>query len=377
MTVKNIVVLGSTGSIGKQTLDIVRHFPDKFRIIGLAAGQSSELLASQVEEFKPKYVFSKDESFSIKSLKAKPRLVTMEEMVSDSDVELVMAGLVGAVGLSPIMSALRQGKTVALANKEPIIMAGEQLMAEAKRSNGQILPVDSEPSAIWQCLRGETSPVKKIILTASGGPFRTASLESLKKVTPEEALHHPTWRMGKKITIDSATLMNKGFEVIEAHWLFSMPFEQIEVVIHPQSIIHSMVEFYDSSVKAQLGIPDMRVPIQLAMSYPERWENSDLPSVDFVKAGKLTFEPMEIDRYPCFKLARDAGAKGKTYPAVLAAADETAVDMFLKKRIGFLDISSLVESALSAHNPVKDPGLEDIMLADSWAREFTSSKVPA
>ncbi len=376
MPVKNIVVLGSTGSIGKQTLDIVRHFPDKFRIVGLAAGQSSELLASQIEEFKPVYVFSKDESFPVKTLKAKTRLATMEEMVSASETELVMAGLVGAAGLSPILTALRHGKTVALANKEPIIMAGEHLMAEAKRNHGQILPVDSEPSAIWQCLRGETSPVRKIILTASGGPFRSAPLESLKKVTPEEALHHPTWRMGKKITIDSASLMNKGLEVIEAHWLFNMPFEQIEVVIHPQSIIHSMVEFYDSSVKAQLGIPDMRVPIQLAMTYPERWENSDLPSVDFVKAGKLTFEPMDIDRYPCFKLALNAGARGKTFPAVLAAADETAVGLFLKKRIGFMDIPSLVESALNAHNPVKDPGLEDILLADSWAREFTSSKVP-
>lgn len=376
MSVKNIVVLGSTGSIGKQTLDIVRHFPEKFRIIGLAAGQSSELLASQVEEFRPQYVFSKDESFPLKNLKAKPRLTTMEEMVSASETELIMAGTVGAAGLSPILAALRHGKVVALANKEPIIMAGGHLMAEAKRNHGQILPVDSEPSAIWQCLRGETSPVKRIILTASGGPFRSAQLESLKNVSPEEALHHPTWRMGKKITIDSATLMNKGLEVIEAHWLFDMPFKQIDVVIHPQSIIHSMVEFYDSSVKAQLGIPDMRVPIQLAMTYPERWENSDLPSVDFVKAGKLTFEPMDVDRYPCFKLALNAGAKAQTYPAVLAAADETAVGLFLKKRIGFMDIPSLVESALSAHNPVKDPGLEDILQADSWAREFTSNKVP-
>ena len=377
MTAKNIVVLGSTGSIGKQTLDIVRHFPDKFRVIGLAAGQSSELLASQVEEFKPEYVFSKNDSFSVKSLKAKPSVVSMEEMSSASEVELVMAGLVGAVGLSPILAALRKGKTVALANKEPIIMAGEQLIAEAKRNHGQILPVDSEPSAIWQSMMGELSPVKKIILTASGGPFRTATLESLKNVSPEQALNHPTWRMGKKITVDSATLMNKGLEVIEAHWLFNMPFERIEVVIHPQSIVHSMVEFYDSSVKAQLGIPDMHVPIQLAMTYPERWENTNLPSVDFVKAGKLTFEPMDIDKYPCFKIALSAGAKGKTYPAVLAAADEIAVDLFLKKRIGFLDISSLVESALSAHNPVKNPVLEDIMLADAWAREFTASKVPA
>lgn len=376
MTAKNIVVLGSTGSIGKQTLDIVRHFPDKFRVIGLAAGLSSELLASQVEEFKPSYVFSKDEAFQIKTTGVKARLTTMEEMVSAGETELIMAGTVGAAGLSPILTALRHSKTVALANKEPIIMAGEHLMAEARRNNGQILPVDSEPSAIWQCLRGETSPVKRIILTASGGPFRSAPLENLKKVSPEEALHHPTWRMGKKITIDSATLMNKGLEVIEAHWLFNMPFEQIDVVIHPQSIIHSMVEFYDSSVKAQLGIPDMRVPIQLAMTYPERWGNSDLPSVDFVKAGKLTFEPMDIDRYPCFKLALNAGAKGQTYPAVLAAADETAVGLFLKKRIGFMDIPSLVESALSAHNPVKSPGLEDILLADSWAREFTSNKVP-
>ena len=377
MSAKKIVVLGSTGSIGQQTLDVVRHFPDRFQVLALAAGQNAKLLSQQAKEFRPRSIFLQDPSADQSELRALGcRTATMEEMASDPDVDLVMVGVVGRAGLGPILAGLRAGKTMALANKEPIIMAGELITQEAKRHNATILPVDSEPSAIWQCLNGESSPVKRLIITASGGPFRNMSPAALGQVTPEQALRHPTWRMGRKITIDSATLMNKGLEVIEAHWLFNMPFEKIEVVVHPQSIIHSMVEFYDGSIKAQLGVPDMRVPIQLAMTYPERWENQSLPYLDPVQVGQLTFEKMDPSRYPCFALALEAGKKGETYPAVLAAADEVAVGMFLASQIGFMNIPRLVEAALNAHKPASRPTLEDIVQADSWAREYTAKKVP-
>lgn len=373
---KRLVILGSTGSIGRQTLDIVRSFPDRFKIVGLAAGSNIELLAKQVAEFHPKMLYYTrgvgDEVLSPDSW----RYTTMEEMAVHPDVDTVMVATVGRTGLMPTLAAINARKSVALANKEVIIMAGNIVMAQAQRNGIEILPVDSEPSAMWQCMRGEAKEVQRIILTASGGPFRTRPLHEIPFVTQEEALNHPTWRMGRKITIDSATLMNKGFEVIEANWLFGVPIDHIEVVIHPQSVIHSMVEFADGSVKAQLGPPDMRLPIQCALSYPQRWPNPTLPRFNPMEVGKLTFESMDLARYPCFRMAVEAGKRGGTFPAVLAAADEVAVGMFLSYQIGFGEIPKLVEAALAAHKPVQYPSLEDVLDADAWAREFVAKQVP-
>jgi 1-deoxy-D-xylulose-5-phosphate reductoisomerase len=251
-----------------------------------------------------------------------------------------------------------------------LVMAGGLVTAEAQRHEAEIMPIDSEHSAIWQCLRGEgKSGISKLVLTASGGPFRSSSAAQLAAVTPEEALNHPTWQMGKKVTIDSATLMNKGMEVIEAHWLFDIPFSRIEVVIHPQSIVHSVVEFIDGSAKAQLSLPDMRLPIQYALTYPERWEGPFRQALDFRKIGSLDFESVDLERFPCLKLAMEAGEKGGTYPAVLSAADEVAVELFLAQRIGFQDIAAVVARTLDRHQVVSHPSMEDILAADAWARE--------
>jgi 1-deoxy-D-xylulose-5-phosphate reductoisomerase len=274
----------------------------------------------------------------------------------------------GKVGLDPTLAAIRAKKSIALATKEILVMAGGIITAEAKRYGAQILPIDSEPSAIWQCLRGEEQRIARLILTASGGPFRHLSAEELKKVTPQQALAHPTWRMGSKITIDSATLMNKGFEAIELGWLFDVPFTNIEIVIHPQSIIHSMVEFVDGSIKAQLSPPDMRLPIQYALFYPERLPNK-LPHLDLSSTSTLTFEPPDRENFPCLRLALEAGEKGGTHPAVLSAADEVAVALFLDERIGFMDIPQLVADALGEHQSTLRPSLEDVLAADFWARE--------
>jgi len=292
----------------------------------------------------------------------------MEEIASHPDVDLVVIATSGRSGLAPVLAAIRAGKTIALANKESLVMAGEIVIGEAKKYGTQILPVDSEHSAIWQCLEGEKQKPAGIILTASGGPFRQYSQAQLKEVTVEQALNHPSWKMGKKVTIDSATLMNKGLEVIEAHWLFDMPYDGIKVVVHPQSIIHSMVEFSDSSIKAQMSYPDMRLPIQYALTYPERLPNDRLPKVDWSKLTGLTFEPPDYDVFPCLKLAIEAGKRGGTYPAVLCAADEVAVGLFLSKQIEFLDIPRLVRSALEQHGSVANPTFEEIMVADEWAR---------
>ncbi len=260
-------------------------------------------------------------------------------------------------------------KTIALANKESLVSAGEIITREMKKSSAQIFPVDSEHSAIWQCLRGEKSKARRIILTASGGPFRGYSKAQMDGITITQALNHPSWRMGKKVTIDSATLMNKGLEVIEARWLFNMPIDSVEVLIHHQSIIHSMVEFKDGSVKAQLGVPDMRLPIQHALSYPDRPDNAELPRLDWAKIRELTFEPPDFDRFPCLRLAIEAGREGGTRPAVLCAADEAAVDLFLAGRIKFTDIPRLVARALEKHRQVNHPSIEDIMAADKWGRD--------
>jgi 1-deoxy-D-xylulose-5-phosphate reductoisomerase len=360
------VVLGSTGSIGRQTLDTVRAFPDLFQVVGLAAGNNIDLLRQQIAEFRPR-MFCCSNSRDAMSIAQGAKLTPMDEMVRQSDVDLVMAGTVGRAGLLPTISALQAGRTVCLANKEVIIMAGE-LVTKLSRKGGSLLPVDSEPSAIWQCLQGEDQPVRRLIITASGGPFRKTPLSELEKVTPEQALKHPTWKMGKRITIDSSTLMNKGFEVIEARWLFNVDWPQIEVVVHAQSLVHSMVEFADGSVKAQVGPPDMRLPIQYAMLYPERRPNESLPRLDITVPTSMTFEPLDPARYPCYTLALEAGKKGDTYPAVLSAADEVAVHLYLDNRIRFTDIPKIVEKTLDAHTPSPADDLESILGADDWAR---------
>ena len=361
---RRIVVLGSTGSIGRQTLDIVRAFPGEFDVVALAAGNNTDLLLDQVAEFRPRYIWCHTPPAP---LPAGTSLLPMEEMAVLPEVDQVMVALMGAVGLSPTLEALKSGKQVALSNKEPIVMAGQALKAAEAAHNGVILPVDSEPSAIWQCLQGEDNHIRRLMITASGGPFRRTPLADLESVTPQQALQHPTWRMGDKITIDSATLMNKAFEVIESHWLFSVPWEDIAVVVHPQSTIHSMVEFDDGSVKAQLGPPSMRLPIQYALFYPRRLENTDIPRLDIGAPWSLDFEPMEPEKFPCFGLAVSAGKTGGTAPAVLSAADEVAVAAFLQGKIGFTGIYRLVEQVLKEHDTQQDPDLEAIKAADRWA----------
>ena len=367
---KRLAILGSTGSIGRQTLDIARAFPGEFSVVALSAGSNLDLLAEQAAEFRPEAVSSEQPASALASrLPAGCQVASHEDVAAHPDADVVMAASVGMAGLSPLLAAIRARKTVALANKEPVVMAGHIVMGEAARYEVDILPVDSEPSAIWQCLRGEQKDLSRVVITASGGAFRNRPVEELAGVTPEEALKHPTWSMGRKITIDSATLMNKGFEVIEARWLFDLPWEQIDVVVHHQSIIHAMVEFADGSVKAQLSPPDMRLPIQCALFHPQRVENGALPRFNPVETGALTFEALDVKRYPCFRLALEAGKKAATYPAVISAADEVAVELFLDRRIGFTNIPELVEDVLSRHAPVSNPGLEDILEADGWARE--------
>jgi 1-deoxy-D-xylulose-5-phosphate reductoisomerase len=361
---RRIVILGSTGSIGRQTLDIVRAFRSEFDVVALAAGNNTSLLLEQVAEFNPRYIWcSKPPS----PLPDGTTLLPMEEMVALPEVDQVMVALMGAVGLWPTMHALRAGKQVALSNKEPIVMAGKALKAAEHKYGGTILPVDSEPSAIWQCLQGEDNHIRRLLITASGGPFRRTPVEALASVTPEQALQHPTWRMGDKITIDSATLMNKAFEVIESHWLFSVPWEDIAVVVHPQSTIHSMVEFDDGSVKAQLGPPSMRLPIQYALFYPQRLANAEIPRLDIGVPWSLDFEPLLPERYPCFDLAVSAGQQGGTSPAVLSAADEVAVGSFLRGSIGFTDIYRVVDQVLAQHQNQPEPDLDAIVDADRWA----------
>lgn len=352
---KGIAILGSTGSIGRQTIEVIRNFPDKFKVIALA-GRNKEVLAQQIEEFKPKLISFGDQA-------------SMEEIASHPEVDLIVVATSGKAGLLPTLSAIKAGKRIALANKEVLVMAGEIIIAEARRHKADIIPIDSEHSALWQCLQGEDkSKISRIFLTASGGPFYNLSLAELEKVNVEQALAHPIWKMGKKVTIDSATLMNKGMEVIEAHFLFDVPYSRIEVLIHPQGVIHSLVEFIDSSIKAQLSYPDMRLPIQYALTYPER-QISGITKLDLIQIGHLSFAPPDFVRFPCLKLAIEAGREGGTYPAVLSAADEVAVELFLDKKIRFIDIPKIIEGVLLRHQNIPNPSLEDILSADSWARE--------
>ncbi len=372
-TVKRVAVLGSTGSIGRQTLDVIRATPQRFRVVGLAAGKNLELLAEQINEFKPEYIGGSLENNDIERLKnivdIKNDLLPLDEIAASPGVDMVVIATSGTAGLRPTLAALRAGKDIALANKESLVSAGEIINGEAKKSGAWILPVDSEHSAVWQCLCGEDQAAARIILTASGGPFRRYSTEQLAEVTVAQALRHPSWQMGQKVTIDSATLMNKGLEVIEAHWLFNMPYDRIDVLVHPQSIIHSMVEFIDGSIRAQLSYPDMRLPIQYALSYPERLPNPRLPRVDWNQVRNLDFEPPDYDRFPCLGLAIEAGKQGGTCPAVLCGADEAAVELFLAGRIRFTDIAGAIERTLEQHRVIAKPTLEEIEAADVWGRE--------
>jgi 1-deoxy-D-xylulose-5-phosphate reductoisomerase len=366
--IKKLVILGSTGSVGTQTLDIVRAFPDRFEVVGLCNGFNTPLFKQQLDEFKPTYFSTMGD---VESGYAGAKSAPTEEIVTLPEVDLVVAATVGCVGMPPAIAALRAGKTLGLANKEVIVMSGSLLIDAAAAGGATILPIDSEPSAIWQCLEGEVSEATRLIITASGGAFRDRTWASLDDVTPEQALKHPTWTMGAKITIDSATLMNKAFEVIESRWLFDMPFDQIDVTIHRQSIVHSMVEFADGTLKAQLGPTSMGQPIQHALFYPERQKNDDLPKLDAVTMGSLTFEEMDPTLYPCFELALEYGMKGGTYPAALAGADEAAVALFLNGGIKFTQIPDLVAETLSAHQSIATPTIDDTIEAARWATEIT------
>lgn len=374
---KKLAVLGSTGSIGRQTLDIVRAMPERFKVIGLAAGSNLALLYAQAQEIKPQFIsYADNGQTNLKSRFADLgfRYLSLKQMAAHPDVDIVVIATSGVVAIDAVLAAVKAGKTIALANKESLVTAGEIIVKEAKKTKAHILPIDSEHSAIFQCLNGEKQAPRRIILTASGGPFLNYSLKQMASITVAQALAHPSWKMGKKVTIDSATLMNKGLEVIEAHWLFGIPVADVKVLVHPQSIVHSMVEFVDGSVKAQLSCPDMRLPIQYALSYPDRFDNAALPRLDWSDFADLTFRQPDMTKFPCLRLAIDAGIKGGTYPAVLCAVDEVAVDHFLKKKIRFMDIPRIVEKVLDKHSGKSHPSLDDIKAADGWARE-TALKV--
>ena len=361
---KNLVILGSTGSIGRQTLDIVRAFPQEFKVIGLAAGHNTKLLSKQIQEFKPKHIYS----LATTNLPtSETSFTSLSEMASIPEVDIVIVATTGSAGLIPTLNALKEGKSVALSNKEPIVMAGHLIKSYESLYGGHILPVDSEPSAIWQCIQGEDNEIRRLIITASGGPFREWDTSELDSVTPSQALNHPTWAMGEKITIDSATLMNKAFEVIESHWLFNVDWNSIKVMIHPQSTIHSMVEFQDGSVKAQLGPPDMRLPIQYALFYPNRLSNELIPKLDTNNAYSFDLKPLNPDRYPCFELALATAKNGGTFPTILSSADEVAVNAFLKGELSFTQIPNLIERVINEHQPSSGTDISEIIEADRWA----------
>ena len=379
---KNICLLGATGSIGEQTLDVIKAHNDKFRLTAMAFGKNVEKAAEIIEAFKPQYVAAGDER-TYETLKQSSFSYTFQMGVGEEalieaavfpEADIVVNALVGSIGLLPTLKAIEHKKTIALANKETLVTAGHIVKEHAKQYDVPLLPVDSEHSAIFQCLQGENpKQMKRLVITASGGSFRDRTRQELEGVTVEEALNHPNWSMGAKITIDSATMMNKGLEVIEAHWLFDLPYEQIDVLLHKESIIHSMVEFHDRSVIAQLGTPDMRVPIQYALSYPERLPFDQAESLELWKVGRLKFAQADFERFRCLRFAYDSGKIGGTMPTVLNAANEEAVAAFLSGRITFLQIEDIIEKALERHQVIAKPSLQEIREVDKDARRFVQT----
>jgi 1-deoxy-D-xylulose-5-phosphate reductoisomerase len=379
---KKVILLGSSGSIGESTCKVARALPEKMKLVGLGVAKSTDRMLEQAKEFGVKALAVSDPQAAEK---VKPRLAQgmqfypgsegLARMVEETEADMVLVAIVGTAGLAPALAALRSGKDLAVASKEILVLAGSAVMAEAKKRKKQVLPVDSEHNAIFQCLVGANEKeVRKVILTASGGPFRQSSAQAMEKVTLAQALKHPTWSMGQKITIDSATMFNKGLEMIEAHWLFGLPMRQVDVVVHPQSIVHSLVEFIDGSVLAQLSVTDMCFPIQYAVTYPERMP-SGLPPLDLAKLGTLSFEQPDEKRFPALRLAREAGEQGGTLPGVLNAANEVAVEAFLAERISFPRIWGMVEEVMKKHRTEKEPSLEAIIDADRWARGEAKSRL--
>ncbi len=373
-----ISILGSTGSIGRQAVEVIQKMPDFFEIVSLCGGNNIDELRKQIKLLNPKNVCVKTEENALLLKKEFPKINILYgdeglvEIAKDTTNDRILVSVSGKTGLKPTLAALENKIDVALANKETLVMAGDIVMARAKETGTKILPVDSEHGAIHQCLSNRNE-VEKLIITASGGPFRNKSVEDIKNATVEETLHHPRWNMGKKITIDSATLMNKGLEVIEAHHLFNMPYDKIQVVVHPQSIVHSAVEYVDGSVIAQLGFPSMHIPIQYALTYPHRREGIETRSFDFIKALRLDFEAPDLDKFPCLQLAFEAGKQGGTLPAVMNAANEEAVFMFLNKKISLWNIYEITKRMMEEHRNIKNPSLEEIIEQDIITREKVKS----
>lgn len=353
---KTIAVIGCTGSVGTQTLDIVRQFPDQLSVIGMAAGNNTDLFNKLIEEFSPKYVnCNRNSAINSKGVS----FLNLEEMCSLPEVDIVVMATSGLIGLEPTIAALKAGKTIALSNKEPLVVAGELIKQIEKESTGQIYPVDSEPSAIWQCI-GSSNKVHKLIITGSGGSTRDIPINKLDLVTPEMALKHPNWAMGEKITIDSATMVNKAFEIIESHWLFSMPWEKMEAVIHPQSLVHSLVEFDDASVKAQISNPNMQIPIQYALFYPDNITNPNFERLDFKESINMNFFPLDHERYPAFNTVLTAAQMGGSHPMVVNTADEIAVEQFLQHKIKYTDIPRIIEHMSNGHSNTTYRDIRDI-----------------
>ena len=378
---KKISILGSTGSIGVNALNVIKKIPEKFQVVHLSGNMNAEKMISQGKEFLPASITMVNDQAAEKVSKALKGLsinvfsgrAKLLDLAGDRQVDLLLNALVGASGMEPTLKALESGVDVALSNKESLVVAGDLIYSAMEKSGANLFPVDSEHSAIWQCLFGEhKEDIEKIILTGSGGPFRTRDINTFSTITKSEALNHPNWEMGQKITIDSATMMNKGLEVIEAYWLFNIEICQIEIIVHPQSIIHSMVQFKDGSIKAQLGVPDMKIPIQYALTYP-RHLSSKWERLDFRTIGDLTFEAPNFERFPCISLAYNALEKMGTSPAVLNSANDYSVFRFLKEEIKFTDIPIIIESAMENHSWLKSPKLDQIKELDSWTRDFVNS----
>ena len=378
---KRLLILGSTGSIGKSAIDVVRNLGDRARVVGLGAGRNWKLLVEQARALHPEFVILADAESAARAEEAlrgeSIQILTGRDAMVDAarrdDIDVVVCAVVGAIGLWPTVAAAETGKRIALANKESMIMAGAILRDICAQTGAVILPVDSEHSAVFQAMHGgDRKEVRRVIITGSGGPFRNASIEDIRRATPEQAVSHPTWSMGRKISIDSASMMNKALEIIEARWLFDVPREAIDVLIHPQSIVHSLVEFRDGSLLAQLSVPDMRLPIQYALTYPDRLHGC-IPALDLASLGTLTFEAPDLEKFPALRLGFWAAEAGKTLGTVLNAANEVAVDRFLQRRISFTDIAKITEQTMRAHTMIDNPTLNDIWRADEWARGEAAS----